>query len=66
MNARSALILFIAEMVRDTQGQRLGDRLANTQVVEGQSVKELATSLQRALLEVPLRRQGKEQPVEVK
>ena len=34
--------------------------LANTQVVEGLSVKELATSLQRALLEVPIGRQRDE------
>lgn len=61
-----AAVLETLEMVRDTQGQRLGDRLANTQVVEGLSVKELATSLQRALLEVPIGRQGEEQPVEVK
>ena len=32
---------------RDPQGQRLGDTLANTQVVEGLSARELVTSLQR-------------------
>lgn len=61
-----AAVLETLEMVRDTQGQRLGDRLANTQVVEGLSAKELATSLQRALLDVPIGRRGDEQPVEVK
>ena len=38
---------------RDPQGQRLGDTLANTQVVEGLSARELVTSLQRALMDVP-------------
>lgn len=61
-----AVALETVEIGRDTQGQRLGDRLANTQVVEGLSARELATSLQRALLEVPLGRRREEQPVEVK
>jgi len=61
-----AAVLETVATVRDPQGQRLGDMLANTQVVEGLSVKELATSLQQALLEVPLGRQREEQPVEVK
>lgn len=58
-------VLQTAAIVRDPQGQRLGDRLANTQVVEGLSVKEIAMSLQQALLEVPIGRQREEQPVEV-
>ena len=53
-------------VARDPQGQRLGDTLANTQVVEGLSVRELAALLQRALLDVPIGRQRDEQPVEVK
>jgi len=31
-------------MIRDPQGQRLGDRLAQTQVIEGLGAKDLATS----------------------
>jgi len=61
-----AVVLETLATVRDPQGQRLGDILANTQVVEGLSVKELATSLQQVLLEVPIGRQRDEQPVEVK
>jgi uncharacterized RDD family membrane protein YckC len=60
-----AAVLETSAIIRDPQGQRLGDTLANTQVVEGASVKELATSLQRALLEVPIGRRDK-QPIEVK
>lgn len=61
-----AVVLETIAIARDAQGQRLGDTLANTQVVEGLSVKELAASLQRALLEIPIGRQREEQPVEVK
>lgn len=60
-----AVVLETIAIARDAQGQRLGDTLANTQVVEGLSVKELAASLQRALLEIPIGRQREEQPVEV-
>jgi uncharacterized RDD family membrane protein YckC len=60
-----AAVLESVAIVRDPQGQRLGDTLANTQVVEGLSAKELATSLQRALLDVPIGQREK-QPVEVK
>jgi hypothetical protein len=34
-------------IIRDPQGQRLGDRLAQTQVIEGLGAKDLATSFQR-------------------
>ena len=34
-------------IVRDPQGQRLGDRIAQTQVIEGLGAKDLATSFQR-------------------
>jgi uncharacterized RDD family membrane protein YckC len=61
-----ATVFETVAVARDPQGQRLGDTLANTQVVEGLSVKELAASLQRALLDVPIGRQRDEQPVEVK
>lgn len=37
-------------VVRDPQGFRLGDRLANTQVVEGATLKELAGEVQNQLL----------------
>jgi uncharacterized RDD family membrane protein YckC len=33
-------------IIRDPQGQRLGDRLAQTQVIEGLGAKDLATSFQ--------------------
>lgn len=61
-----AAVLETMAIARDPQGQRLGDMLANTQVVEGSSVKELAASLQRALLDIPVGRPRDEQPVEVK
>jgi uncharacterized RDD family membrane protein YckC len=50
---------------RDPQGQRLGDKLANTQVVEGLGARQFATSFQKALLDVELGR-GRAKPVEVK
>lgn len=52
-------------VTRDPQGQRLGDMLANTQVVEGFGAREFATSFQRALLDVPMGRSRGKQPVEV-
>jgi hypothetical protein len=39
----AALFLESASVVRDPQGQRLGDRLAQTQVVEGLSARDLAS-----------------------
>jgi uncharacterized RDD family membrane protein YckC len=53
-------------VLRDPQGQRLGDMLANTQVVEGFGAREFATAFQRALLDVQLVRPRGKQPVEVK
>jgi uncharacterized RDD family membrane protein YckC len=41
-----AAFLEAATIVRDPQGQRLGDRLALTQVVEGFGAKDVVTSLQ--------------------
>jgi uncharacterized RDD family membrane protein YckC len=61
-----AVVLESLAIRRDPQGQRLGDTLANTQVVEGLSARELVTSLQRGLMEIPLGRQRDEEPVEVK
>jgi uncharacterized RDD family membrane protein YckC len=53
-------------VTRDPQGQRLGDMLANTQVIEGFGAREFATSFQRALLDVQIGRRHGKQPVEVK
>lgn len=39
----AALFLEAASVVRDPQGQRLGDRLAQTQVVEGLGARDLAS-----------------------
>ncbi len=61
-----AVVLESLAIRRDSQGQRLGDTLANTQVVEGLGARELVTSLQRGLQEIPMGRQRDEEPVEVK
>jgi uncharacterized RDD family membrane protein YckC len=64
-----ALFLETRTIVRDPQGQRLGDRLAMTQVVDGLAAREFASSfvdwLQRLLPEVlrglrPRRRPARE------
>ena len=65
LNVVAAALETVA-ITRDPQGQRLGDTLANTQVVEGLSAKELATALQRTLLDIEVARQRGKQPVEVK
>jgi hypothetical protein len=53
-------------MFRDPQGQRLGDRLANTQVVEGLGARELVRDvLQDAMLDMEFKRNGEKQPVEI-
>jgi uncharacterized RDD family membrane protein YckC len=59
-----ALALETLAAVRDPQGQRLGDKLANTQVVEGFGARQFAASFQRALMDVELGR-GRAKPVEV-
>jgi RDD family protein len=41
----AALFLESASVTRDPQGQRLGDRLAQTQVVEGLGARDLASDL---------------------
>jgi hypothetical protein len=41
-----APVLETLTIIRDPQGQRLGDRLAQTQVIEGLGARDLATSLQ--------------------
>jgi uncharacterized RDD family membrane protein YckC len=45
-----AILLEARTLVRDRQGQRLGDKLAQTQVVEGFGAKDLVKSFQDALL----------------
>jgi uncharacterized RDD family membrane protein YckC len=45
-----AVFLEGATIVRDSQGQRLGDRLAQTQVVEGLGAKDLVKSFQDWLM----------------
>jgi hypothetical protein len=42
-----APFLEVITLIRDPQGQRLGDRLAQTQVIEGLGAKDLATSFQK-------------------
>ena len=42
-----AIVLEARTLVRDPQGQRLGDRLAQTQVVEGAGVRDVVRSAQR-------------------
>jgi hypothetical protein len=46
----AAIVLETRTMMRDPQGQRLGDRLAQTQVVEGAGVAELVKELEEWLL----------------
>jgi len=43
----AAVVLEFLTIVRDPQGQRLGDRLAQTQVVEGLGAKELIDQFER-------------------
>jgi uncharacterized RDD family membrane protein YckC len=42
-----AVFLESLTMIRDPQGQRLGDRIAQTQVIEGLGAKDLVRSFQR-------------------
>jgi uncharacterized RDD family membrane protein YckC len=43
----AAIVLEAMTVARDPQGQRLGDRIAQTQVIEGFGVKDLAASFQQ-------------------
>src|SRR5688572_542568 len=62
-----ATALEAVAFTRDPQGQRLGDKLANTQVIEGFGAREFVTSFQRALLDgIEMGRSRGKQPVEVK
>jgi hypothetical protein len=47
-----AAFLEMATIVREPQGQRLGDRFASTQVIEGFGAKEVAAALQQWWLEL--------------
>lgn len=47
-----AIFLEVRTVVRDPQGQRLGDRLAQTQVVEGLGAKDLVKSFQDWLMDL--------------
>jgi hypothetical protein len=66
-----ALVLEARTLVRDPQGQRLGDRLAHTQVVEGLGARDVVKALQNwwasFLAELPraTRRPGRVWPVRV-
>jgi uncharacterized RDD family membrane protein YckC len=48
----AAVLLESLTIARDPKGQRLGDRLAQTQVVDGLGARELIKMFQEALLEV--------------
>jgi hypothetical protein len=66
-----AVVLEARTLVRDPQGQRLGDRLAHTQVVEGLGARDVVKALQnwwaRFLAELPgaARRPDRVRPVRV-
>jgi uncharacterized RDD family membrane protein YckC len=62
----AAAFLETRTLVRDVQGQRLGDRLAHTQVVDGFGVKDLAHSFiewwSTLLSDLPWARRAKRNP----
>lgn len=62
----AAIFLETLTIARDPQGQRLGDRIAQTQVVDGLRAKELIKLLQLGLLDGvrPVRKTGRT-PAEV-
>ena len=65
-----AVFLEPITVVRDPQGQRLGDKLAQTQVIEGFGVRDLAASFQRWWLSFlselnPMVRKPGDEPVDV-
>jgi uncharacterized RDD family membrane protein YckC len=60
-----AVIWETVTIIRDPQGQRLGDRLAQTQVVEGLGARELTRLLQKELLAIRVARDPIEEPIDV-
>ena len=65
----AAIFLEAFTVIRDPQGQRLGDRVAQSQVVEGLGARDLAASLQRWLRDFlaglnPVVRKPSRQPAE--
>jgi len=66
-----AVVLEAVTLVRDPQGQRLGDRIAHTQVIEGLGVKDLAASFQQWWLKFlgevgPAGRKPEREPADVR
>jgi uncharacterized RDD family membrane protein YckC len=61
-----AAILEPVTIVRDPQGQRLGDRLAQTQVVEGFGARELVKLFQKQLLLEVIAGEPIEEPADVR
>ena len=64
----AALFLEVRTLVQDSQGQRLGDRLAHTQVIEGfgarEAVKDLHQWWARFVMQLPkARRPGRDRAV---
>ncbi|RPI56589.1 MAG: hypothetical protein EHM55_04825 [Acidobacteria bacterium] len=49
-----AICLEALAVIQDRQGQRLGDRIANTQVIEGLGAKEFVKVVQQAMLDIEL------------
>jgi uncharacterized RDD family membrane protein YckC len=64
MNAIAA-VFEVLSIARDAQGHRLGDRIAQTQVVEGLGARELVSSLMEKLVsEIEGRREARPLPEE--
>jgi hypothetical protein len=62
----AAVFLEATALVRDVQGQRLGDRIAHTQVVEGLGAKDLAKAFiewWRGTVDLARAGKGKRAPV---
>ncbi len=58
-----AICLEALAVLRDPQGQRLGDRMANTHVVEGLGAKDLVKDLQQVMWDLEMGRNREKQPV---
>lgn len=59
-----AIGLEAVAVLRDPQGQRLGDRIANTHVVEGHGARDFVKDLQQAMWDLEIGRNAEKQPVE--